>query len=246
MAERAWYLHCGPEDVGDRAVLVGDRGRVTLAAKLLGDVAWQNEDRGLATLTGTWAGQRITVSAFGMGAPIAAIVLHELANLGVASFVRLGTVLALPPAQLGDLVLADGAVRGESTGTTYLPLEWPAVPDQQLRAALGERAQRLPRRAISGLFASYDGFYTQMLGGEPVRLEGLARHGVVAVDMETSAILVAARALGVRAASLCLATVDGLTREQLERSERLDAERDLLVAGLDALTEPNGKAAPSP
>ena len=28
MTERAWYLGCHPEDVGDRAILVGDRGRV--------------------------------------------------------------------------------------------------------------------------------------------------------------------------------------------------------------------------
>src|SRR5690606_32789132 len=115
MNARAWYLGCGREDVGACAVLVGDRGRVETAATLLSDPRWLNQDRGLTTVTGTREGRRITVSAFGMGAPIAAIVLHELASVGVRTFLRLGTALTLPPVQLGDLVLAHGAIRGEST-----------------------------------------------------------------------------------------------------------------------------------
>jgi uridine phosphorylase len=267
---RAWYLGCGPEDVGERAVLVGDRGRVRLAAELLTDPHWLNTERGLATVTGTRDGQRITVSAFGMGAPVAAIVLHELASIGVRSFVRLGTALTLPPARLGDLVMAEGAVRGESTSRTYLPLEFPALPDPMLTAALRTEAEQVGRSCVSGLIASYDGFYTQMFGGaipgdgaeQPApggrpggaagallgrpmgglagmtpRFDELARLGVVGVDMETSALFVVARALGVRAASLCLGSVDGLSRDRLGPDERHAGERDLLEIGLRGLLE---------
>lgn len=244
MTERAWYLRCGRDDVGDRAILVGDRGRVALAAELLDQPAWLNEDRGLTTVTGGYAGRRVTVSAFGMGAPIAAVVLHELALLGVTSVLRLGTVLALPPAKLGDLVLAEGAVRGESTSATYLPVGYPAVPDLALTAAVRTRLAEGARPHVTGLMASYDGFYTEMFAAEQGRttaisstLDGLNRVGVVAVDMETSAILVAARALGVRGASLCLASVDGTSHEMLPPAERVVAERDLLTVGLAALTD---------
>ena len=233
MSDRALFLRCGPGDVGDRAVLVGDRGRVALAAELLTDVDRLNEDRGLATITGTYAGRRITVSAFGMGAPVAAVVLHELTQLGVRSVVRLGTALAVRPALLGDLLLADAAVRGEGTSATYLPVEWPAVPDLALRSALLSRLAAQPRPYRSGLFASYDGFYTEMFTADHTRLGHLGRYGVVGLDMETSAVFVAARALGVAAASLCLATADAHTREFLD--SRADAEAELLEIGLATL-----------
>lgn len=256
---RAWYLGCGPDDVGECAVLVGDRGRVAMAAELLAEPRWLNDERGLTTVTGMRDGQRVTVTAFGMGAPVAAVVLHELAAIGVDSFVRLGTALTLPPAGLGDLVLADGAVRGESTSATYLPIEFPALPDPALAAALRAAAEAAERPCVSGLIASYDGFYTQMFAegagvpesraaerGETAialarrtapRLDDLARLGVVGLDMETSAILVVARALGVRAAALCLGSVDGLGHGRLDRAERVEAERELLEIGIRGLLQ---------
>ncbi len=238
---RAWYLKIGREDVGDCAVLVGDRGRVRLAATLLDDAELVNEDRGLTTATGTYRGTRVTVSAFGMGAPIAAVVLHELAELGVRRVVRLGTAMSIGPTRLGDFVIAEGAIRSEGTSATYLPVEFPSVPDRRLTAALitAGRALKIPVR--TGIYATYDGFYTEMfdrgVGAERVsdRYDRLARMGAVAVDMETSAVLVVARALGIAAASCCIASVEGGTNDQLPRDRRLEAESTLLTLGFDAL-----------
>lgn len=240
-SDTAWYLKTRRADVGELAVLVGDRGRVLLAADLLEDAVVLNEDRGLTTATGVHRGRRITVSAFGMGAPIAVVVLHELADLGVTDVVRLGTAMSIGSARLGEFLVAHGAVRGESTSGTYLPIEFPAVPDFDLtgRLTAAATARGLPVRC--GLYATYDGFYTQMFetgrGTLSVadRYAHLARAGVVAVDMETSALLVAARALGVAAASLCLASVQGGTNQTLPRTDRLAAEVALLQAGFDAL-----------
>jgi uridine phosphorylase len=243
VADRAWFLRCSADEVADRAVLVGDRGRVEKAATLLDNAVLLNQDRGLTAVTGQFQGRAVTVAAFGMGAPIAGVVLHELAMLGVHRFLRLGTVLAVGGAALGDLVLAEGAVRNESTSATYLPLGYPAIADHELNSALRARLEAGTRPWTSGLIASYDGFYTEMFAAEPsraaevqARLEELGRNGVRAVDMETSAVLVVARAVGARAASLCLASVDGLTREKLEGEARTTAELDLLRTGLEALT----------
>ncbi|WP_242086836.1 hypothetical protein [Microbacterium lacticum] len=238
----AWYLRCSADEVGESAVLVGDRGRVLLAADMLEDATILNEDRGLTTATGTHAGHRITVSAFGMGAPIAAVVLHELAMLGVKRFLRLGTAMTVGDTQLGEFVVAHGAVRNESTSASYLPLAFPAVPDLPLTVDVeaAVAASGIPHR--SGLFATFDGFYSDMFetgsGTEPVqeRYAALARTGVIATDMETSAIFVAARALGVAAASLCLASVSGLTNDKMPHDERIAAERALLETGFGALT----------
>jgi uridine phosphorylase len=234
LSERAWYLNCEAGDVGDRAILVGDRGRVARVAELLDDTRWLNEDRGLTTVTGERDGQRITVSAFGMGAPIATVVLHELHDLGVRTFLRLGTVMALAPVQMGDVVIADGALRAESTSATYVPDGYPAVGDFALGGALRTAADAAGARWHAGLVASYDGFYTQMAGalGEHDRLRRL---GILAVDMETSAVLAVARALGSHAASLCAATVDAATSARLASPDREAAEDALVRIGLDAL-----------
>lgn len=241
MIERSWYLGCTPDDVGRAAILVGDRARAHMAVDLLDDAKVVNESRGLTTVTGTWNGQTLTVSAFGMGAPIAAIVMQELSLVGVRSFLRLGTALTFGETRLGDLVLSEGAYRGEATSSTYLPVEFPAVPDFGLNRVLHDvlSAQARPHR--SGLYASFDGFYTEMFDPLSKRLdasgpvEELAQYGVVALDMETSALLVAARRLGVSAASLCVATVEHPTHATMRDADRATAERELLAVGFDGL-----------
>jgi uridine phosphorylase len=252
MTLTAWYLGCRPQDVGDRAILVGDRGRVGLVADRLENPEWLNENRGLTTVTGSYRGKRVTASAFGMGAPIAAVVLHELRALGVHTFIRLGTVMCLPPVELGQLVLADGAIRGESTSGTYVPDGFPAVGDHELCAELRRRLGEVERRWTAGLVATYDGFYSELFALEKerqrqidARQEALTSLGVVATDMETSAVLAVGRALGARAASLCLASVDGHTREKLGSNKREDGERDLIAVGLDAITEIGHPDAPA-
>jgi uridine phosphorylase len=239
--DRAWFLRCSADEVADRAVLVGDRGRVEKAATLLDDAVVLNQDRGLMAVTGRFHGRPVTVAAFGMGAPIAGVVLHELAMLGVQRFLRLGTVLGIGGTALGDFVLAEGAVRNESTSGTYLPAGFPAIADHELTTALRAILAAGTHPWTAGLIASYDGFYTEMFAAEPERADTtqermtqLGRYGVKAVDMETSAVLVVARAVGARAASLCLASVDGVTQEKLTEG-RTEAELELLKTGLAAL-----------
>lgn len=239
---RAWYLRCTPDQVADRAILVGDRGRVHLAAELLESAEILNEDRGLTTATGTWRGTRVTVSAFGMGAPIAAVVLHELAAIGVRSVVRLGTVLALGETNLGDVVVADSALSRDGTTASYVEPGYPAAPDLELTSGLVRVARAGGAAVRVGMIASFDGFYSEMFadpsipGSSAVDFDALAARGAVAADMETAAVLAVGRALGVRAGSCCLASVDGRDHSTLEQPARRDAERKLLEIGFDTLT----------
>lgn len=239
--KQAWYLHCTPDQVGEDAIIVGDRGRVLLATELLDDAQLLNEDRGLTTATGTYRGRRITVSAFGMGAPIAAVVVEELAYIGVKRVLRLGTVMTAGPSELGDLVVSHGAIRGEGTSVGYLPMEYPAVPDFDLTARAEAAARATGRPVRTGIYATADGFYTDLMrrddaeGQAALVAERAAQH-VVGSDMETSAVFIVARARGIAAASLCLASVDGRDFSKLDAEPRREAELDLLRAGLDALS----------
>ncbi len=236
----AWYIHCTPDQVGEDAIIVGDRGRVLLATELLEDAELLNEDRGLTTATGTYKGRRITISAFGMGAPIAAVVVEELSYIGVKRVLRLGTVMTAGETPLGALVVAHGAIRGEGTSAGYLPVEYPAVPDFALTARAEAAARATGRPVVTGVYESADGFYTELMrrddpAGQAELVERRRGQHVVGTDMETSAVFVVARARGIAAASLCLASVAGDTFAKLDGEDRRQAELDLLHAGLDAL-----------
>jgi uridine phosphorylase len=239
----AWYIGVRAEQVGDAAILVGDPARVERIATHMTDVEFMPESRGLRTVTGMRNGRRITVSAFGMGAPIATIVLHELFALGIRSFLRIGTAMAVPPASLGDFVLADGALRAEGTSNSYAPPGFPAIADFGLNAVLRERLGKSPRRWHAGIFGTYDGFYTEMFGLSGERramIDGLKRDierlGLIGTDMETSALLTAARVLGARASTLCVATVDAYSQAKIEEGAMAQAETELFEVALDAIT----------
>lgn len=236
----AWYIHCTPDQVGEDAIIVGDRGRVLLATELLEDAELLNEDRGLTTATGTYRGRRITISAFGMGAPIAAVVVEELSYIGVKRVLRLGTVMTAGDTELGSLVVAHGATRGEGTSNGYLPLEYPAVPDFALTARAEAAAAATGRKVVTGIYESADGFYTDLMrrdnpAGQAELMERRRSQHIVATDMESSAVFIVARARGIAAASLCLASVSGDDFSKLDGEERRQAELDLLRAGLEAL-----------
>jgi uridine phosphorylase len=245
MSETAWYLGCSAEDVAGRAILVGDPGRIELFASELDGARTVGESRGLRVLTGAHRGEPVTVCAFGMGAPIAVIVLEELAQLGVRTVLRVGTVMTLVPDSLGELVLARAGIREEGTSRTYLPAGVPAIADEELLDAARGAIARLGVRYRVGVVASLDGFYSQMFAARPDReeqvaaeLARLARAGAIAVDMETAALLAVAPLVGVRAGSLCLASVDAWTREKLERAERTEAEEQLVRAALAVIRAP--------
>lgn len=242
MSHSAWYIGCAQEDVGEAALLTGDRARIDRIAEHLDDARILPENRGLRTVVGSRDGVRITATAFGMGGPIAAIVLHELFDLGVRRFIRVGTVMAMPPAKVGEILLADGAYSHDGASRTYAPVGYPAVPDFELGAALRESLTKRKLEWRAGLFGTYDGFYTEsfaLSAGEKTMIdkvrEETQRLGLIATDMETATLLIAGRILGVRVASLCLGTVDGMTQAKLDPRELAEREAAMFETALAAL-----------
>lgn len=240
--DKAWYIGATRDEVGKAAILIGDPARVDRIALKMTDVHRVPENRGLKTITGTYEGRRITVSAFGMGAPIATIVLHELFAVGVRSFLRIGTAMAVPPAKLGDFVLADGAMRADGTSNSYAPLGYPAIADHDLNVALRGLLAASGKPWHAGIFGTYDGFYTEMFGissGSRNLIQTLKddihRMGLIGTDMETSALLVAARILGARAGCLCVATVDAFAQTKISDADMAVAEDQMFDLALKGI-----------
>jgi uridine phosphorylase len=240
--KRAWYLGVNAAQVAERAVLIGDPARVGRLAGLLSDVEWIPENRMLRTITGNYRGVRITASAFGMGAPIATIVMHELFDIGVRTFLRIGTAMTLPPVRLGDFVIGAQAVCREGTSQAYVGLCESVAADPDLCASIEAAVGSTGRPWHRVRFASCDAFYRDMFALDPADAarvahtrEELVRQDVRAIDMESSALFAVARALGARAATLCVASVDSVSQAKLETAVMIERETELFRVALDAL-----------
>src|SRR4051794_15111666 len=132
-------LHLRPTaPLAPRALLPGDPGRaLRLAQALLHEPRMFNHHRGLWGYTGTAQdGEPLTIQATGMGGPSAAIVLEELATLGLRRAVRVGTCRALAPAAaVGDLVCATDVLGADGTSAALgAPVR--QEPDPKLTRAL--------------------------------------------------------------------------------------------------------------
>ncbi|HEX3608298.1 MAG TPA: hypothetical protein VHU14_01320 [Solirubrobacterales bacterium] len=198
------------------AVLVGDPGRaLLLAQELLEEPKMSNHARGLWGYSGrTPRGEALTIQATGIGGPSAAIVLGDLAELGVRRVVRVGTCVALSKTRkLGHLLLVGEAVAmGGSAAALGVDSGEAVLPDPSLTARL---AGELDRGAASSAIASFDAHPGEQT--PPV--------GVVAADMQTAPLLARAHSLQIEAAAVLIVNEMSGAEEPLEKSALELAEK---------------------
>ena len=192
------------------ALLPGDPGRaLALAQQLLTEPRMSNHARGLWGYTGaTPEGRPLSIQSTGMGGPSAAIVLQELAELGVRRAIRVGTCGALDPALgHGELVVvreaiaADGASRELGAGEL-------AEADRELTEAL---AEGLPPDRSPARIASTDLFYTGRGGETGEGSDAWRERGAVAIEMEAATLFTLGARLGV--ATACALVVSDVFEE---------------------------------
>lgn len=188
-------LHLRPTaELAFDALLPGDPGRALLLAQvLLEQPKMSNHHRGLWGYTGETAeGMALTIQSTGMGAPSAAIVVQELAELGVRRAIRVGTCGAIDPSlQLGDLLRVEAALPEDGVSAA-LGVDAVLKPDGALRDALAATVGGSPVTV-----ATTDLFY-----GERDRERRWRRAGVQAVEMETAALFGLGERLGLAVACL--------------------------------------------
>ena len=208
--ELQFHIQCKPGDVGGYCILPGDPGRCESIAKWFDGAVHVKTNREYVTYTGTLLGEKVSVCSTGIGGPSAAIAMEELANLGVHTFVRVGTCGGINlKVQSDDVVIATGAVRMEGTSREYAPIEWPAVADFEVATALVQAAKNLGKPWHAGVVQSKDSFYGQHSPGRmPVSYEleskwqAWKRLGVLASEMEGAALFTVAASRGVRCGSV--------------------------------------------
>ena len=216
-----FHIRCKEGDVGRYCFLPGDPGRCEAIAQCLEDPVHVGMNREYNIYTGTLLGEKVSVCSTGIGGPSAAIAMEELAAIGADTFIRVGTCGGIAMDVLpGDVVVATGAVRYDHTSLEYAPLEFPAVPDFEIAAALKAAGETLGYRTHTGVVQCKDSFYGQHSPEKsPVSYELLQkweswkRLGVKASEMESAALFVVASALGVRCGS-CFHVIWNQEREK--------------------------------
>ena len=218
---RQFHIHCVQGDVGRYVFLPGDPGRCEAIASYFDEPVHIGMNREYNIYTGTLLGQKVSVCSTGIGGPSAAIAMEELHNIGADTFIRICTCGGIAMDVLpGDMIVATGAVRFEHTSLEYAPVEFPAVPDFGVTAALKAASEGLGLRTHVGIVQCKDSFYGQHSPEKsPVSYELLQkweawkRLGVKASEMESAALFVVAAALGGRCGS-CFHAVWNQEREK--------------------------------
>jgi purine-nucleoside phosphorylase len=208
-------IHIRAEE-GDFAPLVllpGDPNRARRISERFdpGSSRQVNEHRGLLGFTGTYRGVPVSVQTSGMGTPSISIVVEELLRLGARRLIRVGTCGGIAAGlQTGDLVIATAACPVDGATATYLHGE-PYAPaaDFQLTRALVDAAAALDVEAQTGLVASVDVFYNT----DEDYAKRWRERGVLAFEMEASALFYLAARAGVPAA--CVLTVSDVLSEEV-------------------------------
>ena len=209
-SERQFHIDLVPGDVGRYCLLPGDPGRCEKIAKYFDNPVHVATNREYVTYTGTLLGEKVSVCSTGIGGASASIAMEELANIGVDTFLRVGTCGGIDlDVKSGDVVIATGAIRMEGTSREYAPIEFPAVADLAVTNAIVDAAKAMGKSWHAGVVQCKDSFYGQHSPETmPVSYELLnkweawKRLGVKASEMESAALFTVAAYRKVRCGSV--------------------------------------------
>jgi purine-nucleoside phosphorylase len=229
------HIGAAAGQIAPTVLLPGDPRRAQwIAETFLDDATCYSEVRGMLGFTGTWRGLPVSVQGSGMGQPSMAIYVNELFDdYDVQTIVRVGSCGALTE-QVGirDLILASGACTDSSLNRLrFHGLDYAPVADfGLLRTAYDLAAARDDVTAHVGLIFSADNsFYNT----RRELMEPMVGHGVLAVEMEASALYTLAASYGRRALAICTVSDHIVTGEEttaLERQETFGAMVEIALA----------------
>ena len=204
-----------------------------IAETFLDDAECYTEVRGMLGFTGSWRGRRVSVQGSGMGQPSMAIYVNELfSEYAVQSVVRVGSCGALTERlAIRDVVIASGACTDSSMNRiAFEGLDYAPVADFGLLRGAVEAAESRGTPAHVGLLFSSDSFYA----ARPELTRRMVDYGVLAVEMEASALYTLAAKHGRKALAICTVSDHIVTGEETTAAERQETFGDMVEIALTA------------
>lgn len=228
------HIGAEPGQIAPTVLLPGDPLRAKwIAETFLDDVECYSEVRGMLGFTGTWQGQPVSVQGSGMGQPSMAIYVNELLReYDVSTIIRVGSCGALTEkVAVRDLVLATGACTDSSMNRIrFQGLDYAPVADFGLLRAAWDAASSLSVGVHAGLIVSSDSFYAP----RPELTGAMVDYGVLAVEMEASALYTLCAQHDARALAICTVSDHIVTGEETTAQERQESFADMVQVALTA------------
>lgn len=227
------HIGAKPGEVAETILLPGDPLRAKFIAETyLQDVICYNEVRGMLGFTGTYKGQRISVQGTGMGIPSTSIYVNELiSEYGVKNLMRVGTCGSMQAdVHVRDVILAQAACTDSSVnhhnfgGYNFSPI----ANFNLLKTAYDLGVAKGLKLHVGNVFSS-DIFYRD----DKSVVEKFMQYGVMAVEMETTALYTLAAKFGVNALTILTVSDHLLTGEETTSEERQSTFNDMMEVALE-------------
>lgn len=198
------------------AIVPGDPERVKRIAQRMDKPRFLASHREFTSYLAELSGVPVVICSTGIGGPSTSIAVEELAQLGVRTFLRVGTTGAIQPhVAVGDVIVTTASVRLDGASLHFAPLEFPAVADFACTTALVAAARAAGREPHVGVTASTDTFYpgqerydtfsgrvARRFAGSMAQWQAM---GVLNYEMESATLLTMCASQGLRAG--CVAGV---------------------------------------
>lgn len=228
-------VHIGAEkgQIADTVLLPGDPLRAKyIAETYLEDVICYNEVRGMLGFTGTYKGKRISVQGTGMGVPSISIYVNELIqSYDVKKLVRVGSCGAIKmDVQVRDVILAmTSSTDSQINRVAFGEIDYaPSASFELLKNAYDTAAERDVSVKIGNVFTA-DQFYN-----DDSQIEKLAKYGVLAIEMETTALYTLAAKFNREALTILTVSDHVLTGEETTSEERQTTFNEMIEIALES------------
>lgn len=230
------HIQAEPGQIAETVLLPGDPLRAKyLADHYLDEAVCYNNIRGMLGYTGYFKGQRVSVQGTGMGIPSIAIYATELMDFyGCQNLIRIGTCGAIQPyLNLRDVVLAITASTDSNFNRVlFRNMEFAPSANFGLLTKAYDASVDLGLETYVGPVFTTDAFFVDDLMGEYAIWQ---KYGILAVEMETTALYSIAAKYGRKALSLLTVSDQLITGERCTAEERLTSFTSMMEIALSAV-----------
>ena len=226
---------CGAE----LAIVPGDPQRVEKIARLMNEPRHLASHREFTSWLAMLDDKPVVICSTGIGGPSTSIAVEELAQLGIRTFLRIGTTGAIQPhIQVGDVLVTTAAVRLDGASLHFAPMEFPAVADFTCTTALVAAAQAAQATLHIGVTASSDTFYPgqeryDTYSGRVVRrfqnsMAEWQAMGVMNYEMESATLLTMCASHGLKA-GMVAGVIVNRTQQEIPDQEMMKSTESKAV-----------------
>lgn len=245
--ENVFHLGINAADIegATLAIIPGDPARVERIANLMEQAKFLASHREYTIYLAKIDGHSVVVCSTGIGGPSTSIAVEELAQIGVRTFLRIGTTGAIQPhINVGDVIVTSGAVRLDGASSHFAPMEFPAVPDFEVATAMVAAAKASGADVHVGVTASSDTFYPgqeryDTFSGRVVKrfqgsMEEWQQMGVLNFEMESATLFTMCASQGLKSGCVAGVIINRTQQEIPDESQMKGTEQRAISVVVDA------------